>query len=141
GEADDGGRSRVEAANELAETLRERVLVRRWLDGGAHCGGVDETRSVLEAALEQVQRRAGVLAHRSRRIAPRGRRVGDAGEVEAGGAAPHRAAGAGVARVNGPGQLHDLVTALAEDGDAARAEEAVRAGYEELHRYSASRWR
>ncbi len=107
--------SGMEPADDLAEALGQRVLVRRRLDRGPDRRGIDEPRAVLGTALEQVEGRARVLAHGAGRVGARARRVGNAREVEDGGAAlDQRACTRRIARVERPGQLDHLVSALAE---------------------------
>ena len=125
--------------------FEERVGVRRRVDGGAHGGRVDEPAAVLEAALEEVERRAGVLADRPRRMPGATAPGRDAREVEDGVAAGEELARGGVADVDlgrprgpplgaaRPREPDDLVPIGLEEPADPRAEEPGRAGDDELH--------
>jgi hypothetical protein len=74
----------MQSAGLFAEPLRDGVLVGRGVYGRADGGGVDETGPVLATSLEEVERRARVLANGAGRIGVRARRIRDTGEVEDG---------------------------------------------------------
>ncbi len=130
---DDGRRGGVEEARLLAQPLRERVRVGRRVERGPDRGRVDEAAAVLQAALEEVQRRAGVLANGAGGIGARARGIRDAGEVKDRVGAreqlacsrvsridPNRLRGSGALGAAGPGNPDDLVPAgLEELGRAA----------------------
>ena len=94
---------------------------------------------MLGAALQEVEGRAGVLAHRPRRVTQRAGRVGNAAEVEHGVGAGHELADRGIAGVHqlrahllergpapapGPRDGDDLVAPVSQQRRQPRAEEA-----------------
>ena len=72
----------MEATGLLAEALRVGVRIGGRVERGPQGRRIDEAGAVLQAALEQVQGRAGVLAHGSRGILARTRGIRNPGEVE-----------------------------------------------------------
>ncbi len=110
---------------------------------------------MFAAALEEVQRRAGVLAHRARRIGARPGRIRDAGEVQhcrapADQLTRRRVAGVELDGLEAPGggalgaagacERQHVVTPLAQQGRRAPAEEPGGSGDEQSHgrRYDAT---
>ena len=145
-QAHDDGATAVQAARLLAEALGHRVGIRRRVEAGAYGRRVDER----DAALEEVQRRARVGAHRTGGVAARAGRVGHAGEVQDGVATGEQVARGGVAGVGADhaGQVarvrarraarardgEHVVASLAQEHGRPPAEEARRAGDDEPHR-------
>ncbi len=98
----DGRAGGVVAAGLLAEALGEAVGVGRRLERRrARSTGRSARRRARRQPSSRFTRRAGVLAHRARRVLAGAGGIGDAGEVQHRVAAVHQVARGGVAGVDG----------------------------------------